>query len=115
MINRLSIKQNSRENTRKITATWISNRHRPTSTTTSTIFKRKRHYSTPIAVFAELLRPLVNCQVELELLWTKDYLLIEHHNNIKGVSIMITTTKSYVSVAPYSINHNIKFIENLKQ
>ena len=45
----------------------------------------------------------------------KDSVLIEHHNNIKGVNFMITSTKLYVSVVTLSINDNIKFLENIKQ
>ena len=46
---------------------------------------------------------------------TKDCLLIEHQNNITGVNFMITSTKLYVTVVTLSINHNIKFLENIKQ
>ena len=45
----------------------------------------------------------------------KDSVLIENHNNIKGVNFMITSTKLYVSVVTLSINDNIKFLENIKQ
>ena len=45
----------------------------------------------------------------------KDSVLIEYHNNIKGVNFMITSTKLYVSVVTLSINDNIKFLENIKQ
>ena len=45
----------------------------------------------------------------------KDSVLIEYHNNIKGVNFMITSTKFYVSVVTLSINDNTKFLENIKQ
>ena len=37
--------------------------------------------------------PLINCEIELDLSWTKDCVLIEHHDNISGVNSMITGTK----------------------
>ena len=33
---------------------------------------------------------LMNSEVELDLLWTKDCVLIKHFNNITGVNVMIT-------------------------
>ena len=58
---------------------------------------------------------LINCEIQLDSSWTKDCVLIEHHNNIAGVSFMITSTKLYVPVVTLSINDNIKFLENIKQ
>ena len=52
--------------------------------------------------------PLINCEIELDLSWTKESVLIEHNNNIAGVNFMITSTKIYVSVVTLSINENIK-------
>ena len=31
--------------------------------------------------------------MELDLSWKKDYVLIQHHNNITGTNIIITSTK----------------------
>ena len=59
--------------------------------------------------------PLINCEIELDLSWTKDCVLIEHHNNITGINFIITSTKLYVSAVTLSINDNIKFLENVKQ
>ena len=59
--------------------------------------------------------PLINYETELDLSWTKDYLLIEHNNNIIGVNLMITSTKRYVLVVTLSLNDDIKFLENIKQ
>ena len=53
--------------------------------------------------------------MKLDLSWTKDCVLIEHHNNITGVNFMVTSTKLYVPVATLSINDNMKFLENIKQ
>ena len=36
---------------------------------------------------------LMNCEVELDLLWTRDYILVKHHNNITEVNFIITSTK----------------------
>ena len=59
--------------------------------------------------------PLINCETELDLSWTKDCVLIEHHNNITGVNFMITSTKLDVPVGTLPINDNTKFLENIKQ
>ena len=50
-----------------------------------------------------------------DLSWKKDCVLIEYHNNIKGVNFMITSTKLYATVVTLSMNNNIKLLENLKQ
>ena len=59
--------------------------------------------------------PLINCEIELGLSWAKDYILIQHHDNIAGVNFVITSTKLYFPVVTLSINDNIKFLENIKQ
>ena len=59
--------------------------------------------------------PLINCEIELDLSWTKDCVLTEQNNNITGVNFVITSTKLYVAVVTLSINDNIKFLENIKQ
>ena len=58
---------------------------------------------------------LTNCEIELDLSWSKDCVLIEQNNNITGVNFFITSTKLYVVVVTLSINDNIKFLENMKQ
>ena len=58
---------------------------------------------------------MMNWEMELDLSWTKDCILIQHHNNITGTNIMITSTKLYVPFVTMSINDNIKFLENIKQ
>ena len=52
---------------------------------------------------------LIKCEIELDLSWTKDCVLIEHHNNMAGVNFMITSTKLHVSVVTLSIIGNTKF------
>ena len=59
--------------------------------------------------------PLINCEIELDLTWTKDCVLIKGHNNITGVIFIITSTKIYVPVVTLSINDNIKFLENITE
>ena len=41
--------------------------------------------------------------------------MIEHHNNITGVNLVITSTKFFVPVVTLSMNNNIKFLENINQ
>ena len=48
--------------------------------------------------------PLINCAIEFDLSCTKDCVQIEHHNNIRGVNVMIASNKLYVPVASLSIN-----------
>ena len=59
--------------------------------------------------------PLINCEIEFDLSCTKECVLIEHHNNITGVNVIIASNKLYVPVAILSINDNIKFFKNIKQ
>ena len=58
---------------------------------------------------------MINSEIELDLSWTKDCVLIEHYNNITGVNFMITTTKLYVPVVILLINDNTNFLENIEQ
>ena len=41
--------------------------------------------------------------------------MIEHYNKITEANFVITSTKLYVPVVTFSINDNIKFLENIKQ
>ena len=59
--------------------------------------------------------PLIICEMELNLSWTKDCVLVEHNNNITSILFKITNTKLYVLVVTLSINNNIKFLKNIKQ
>ena len=56
---------------------------------------------------------LINREVELDLSWKKDFVLLQH--NTTGVNFMMTSTKLYVLVVNLSRSNNIKFIEHLKQ
>ena len=59
--------------------------------------------------------PMMDCEIQLNLLWTKDCVLIQHHNNITRKNFMITSTKLYVPVVTLSTDDNAKFLENVKQ
>ena len=56
----------------------------------------------------------MNCEIEVDLSRRKDCVLIEHHNNVTGAHVMITSTKCYYPVVTLSID-DIKFLENIKQ
>ena len=58
---------------------------------------------------------LINCEIELDFNWTKNFVLIEKNDNITGANFTVTTIKLYVPVVTLSINDNIKFLENMKQ
>ena len=64
-------------------------------------------------VWRSLDLPLINCEIELHLKWTRNCVLIEKDNNITRLTI--TSTKLYVPVVTLSINDNIKFLENINQ
>ena len=57
----------------------------------------------------------MKCEAELDLSWTKDCVLMKHHDNRIGANFMITSTKFYVPRVTLSINDNTKFLEILKQ
>ena len=46
---------------------------------------------------------LINCEIELDLKWTKNFVLIEEDDNITGATFAITSTKLYVPVVTLSI------------
>ena len=66
-------------------------------------------------IFTPLIYSLFNCEVEVDLFWTKDFVLMGDHNNITGVNFVITSTKLYLPRITLSINENNKFLENIKQ
>ena len=57
---------------------------------------------------------MIKCEIELDLSWRKDCVLIENHDNITVVNFMINSTKLYVPVVTLSINYNIRSWENIK-
>ena len=58
---------------------------------------------------------MINCAVELDLSWTKDYVLREANKNMTGVNLMIPSNKLHVPMVTLSIKNNVRFLENLKQ
>ena len=60
--------------------------------------------------------PLINCEIELELKWTKNCVFIEQDDDITGATFTFSSVQlRYVPVVTLSINDNIKFLENIKQ
>ena len=72
--------------------------------------------------------PLINCEIELYLTWSKYCVIPEISRTPEvgganladatlktGAKFQINNAKLYVSVATLSINGNIKFLENVKQ
>ena len=59
--------------------------------------------------------PLINCELEFDLLWVKDSVLVEYNTNITSIGFKIASIILYPSVVPLPIDHNIQFLENLKQ
>ena len=57
--------------------------------------------------------PLISCEIEYDLSWKKDSVLIEHYNNVKGATFQINNVK--FPVITLSLNDNIKFLEKVKQ
>ena len=57
---------------------------------------------------------LMSYEIELDLSWTKDCLLIQHYNNITETNFMITGTNIYVPVVTLSIIDHIKFLQKYK-
>ena len=66
-------------------------------------------------IFTPLIYSLFNCEVQVDLFWKKDFVLMGHHNNITGVNFVITSTKLYLPIVTLSIKENNKFLENIKQ
>ena len=58
---------------------------------------------------------MISCEIELDLSWTKYYVLTEQNNNIAGVNFVVTNTKLYASVVTLSIDDNTKLLRTIKQ
>ena len=56
--------------------------------------------------------PLINCEVSLELKWTKSYILVAGNAANQNPEFQITDTKLYVPVVTLSIQDNIKLLKN---
>ena len=49
---------------------------------------------------------LINCEVELDLLWAKDFVLFEDDENLVNATFEINSTKLYVPLVTLSMNNN---------
>ena len=58
--------------------------------------------------------PLIKCEIELDLKWTRNCVLIEE-DDITSISFIITKPKLYISVVTLLIIDNIKYSENIRQ
>ena len=72
--------------------------------------------------------PLITCEIELDLSWSKECIVSERSitsaiagnlptpaRQTTGATFQINKAKFYVLVVTLSINDNIKFLENIKQ
>ena len=73
---------------------------------------------------------MINCEIELDLRWKKNYVISEISKTFRAVgnppvkqvatatteaTFQINNAKLYVPVVTLLINDNIKFLENIKQ
>ena len=58
--------------------------------------------------------PLIFCDVDLELRWRKDCILVHGDNNTTGVEFSIESAKLYVPAITLTNDDNVKFLDNLK-
>ena len=73
--------------------------------------------------------PLINCEIELDLIWTKNCVISEISKTFRavgdppeqevattttGATFQINNDKLYVPVATFLINHNNKYLEKIK-
>ena len=66
-------------------------------------------------IWRSLAFPLMNCETEPDLFWTRYCEFSEHNYIITRTNFMITSTKLYVLVVILPINDNIKFLKIIKQ
>ena len=68
--------------------------------------------------------PLINCEIEIELSWAKECIVMEVYAHPVAYELVTETTektfqmnnvKRYVRVATLSVNDNNKFLENIKE
>ena len=58
--------------------------------------------------------PLINCEISLQLNWSKDCILVAGTEVNQNPEFKITDTKLYVPVATLSTQENIKILEHLE-
>ena len=52
---------------------------------------------------------LINCEIEIDISWTKYCVLTEQYSDIAGVNFVINSSKIYIPVVTLSINESISF------
>ena len=57
---------------------------------------------------------MINCEIELDISWTNDCILIEQSNSITDVNSVITSTKLYAPVVTSFRNVNGQFVLSSK-
>ena len=58
--------------------------------------------------FRSLEMPLINCEIHLELSWTKDCVMSTAGNNDNKTTFKITSTKLYVPIVTLSTKDNVR-------
>ena len=58
--------------------------------------------------------PLINCEISLQLKWSRKCILVAGTVNIQNPSFKIKDTKHYVPLVTLSTQENIKFLEQLE-
>ena len=58
--------------------------------------------------------PLINCEISLQLLWSKKCIIVAGTLNNQNPSFQIIDTKLYVIVVTLSTQENIKFLKQLE-
>ena len=87
---------------------WLQQPPLPALNTEVTI---QLKYLCNLWIYVDLL--LINCEIKLDLKWSRNWALIED-DNITGIHFTITSTNFYIPVATLSINDNAKFLDNIK-
>ena len=65
-------------------------------------------------MFREYLMPLINCEISLQLKWSRKCILVAGTANIQNPSFKIKDTKHYVPLVTLSTQENVKFLEQLE-
>ena len=55
--------------------------------------------------------PLINCEISLQLIWSKKYFLVAGTAANQEPKFKITDAKLYVSVVTLTTQHNIKLLK----
>ena len=58
--------------------------------------------------------PLINCEINLILIWSTNCVLVFTRNANQGATFSVTDSKLYVSVLTLSIQDNAKLLQQLE-